>query len=246
MIHVLLVAGEVEVRLLHLQLAHNLLSVWIELFVCTLPVMGRVGWVGDGLTHLFDVRGGVGVLAAKDGRRVVLAVEDPVAGGIDQVRVDPVACLVVINLAGDGIFERTDRALVHVPVEFALGDVGASSQAAAGDVSAAVNRLHAQEVAFLVEMIIRIRAIAAPASVVKSPAFDAASGNQGFGRRRVEGLAPAEGVGEGGGCAVGLPRGLAHASARMVGQSVLELGEHVLRPVGQLPEGVAGMEQIDP
>ena len=65
MIHVFLVAGEIEVRLLYLQLAHNLPSVWIELFVCAFPVMGRVGWVGDGLTHLFDVRGGVGVLAAK-------------------------------------------------------------------------------------------------------------------------------------------------------------------------------------
>ena len=137
MIHVFLVAGEIEVRLLHLQLAHNLPSVWIELFVCAFPVMGRVGWVGDGLTHLFDVRGGVGVLAAKDGHRVVLAVEDPVAGGIDQVRVDPVACLVVINLAGDGIFERTDRAFVLLPIEFALGAIVPSSQAAADSMTRA-------------------------------------------------------------------------------------------------------------
>ena len=130
-VHMSLVAGEIKVRLLYLQLVDHLPSIWTKLFVCAFPVVGRVGRVGDGLAHLFDVRGGVGVLAAKDGRRVILAVEDPVAGGIDQVRVDPVACLVVINLAGDGIFERTDRALVHVPIEFALGDVGVSSQAAA-------------------------------------------------------------------------------------------------------------------
>ena len=137
MIHVFLVAGEIEVRLLHLQLAHNLPSVWIELFVCAFPVMGRVGWVGDGLTHLFDVRGGVGVFATKDVRRIVLAVEDPVAGGVNQVRVDPVACLVVVNLASDGVFERTDRAFVLLPIEFALGAIVPSSQAAADSMTRA-------------------------------------------------------------------------------------------------------------
>ena len=95
-----------------------------------------------------------------------------------------------------------------------------------------------------VEMKVRTGFITFRPSLVERSAFDAAAGNQRLGRRRVERFASAEGVDEGGGCVLGLPRGLAHASAGVVGQSVLELGEHILCPVGQLPEGVAGMEQI--